>query len=64
MVESAALDEKKNNTSKIKHRVTHGMGVPLRIVSPHQGTQKKKIYSQLKRKAETAKRQKEQRKAL
>jgi hypothetical protein len=45
-------------------KLPHVMGVPLRIVSSHQGTQKKKRYSRLRSKAETAKRQKEQRKAL
>jgi hypothetical protein len=64
MVESAAVDDTKNNTSTIKHRVPHGVGVPLRIISSRQGTQKKKIYSRLKSKAETANILKEQRKAL
>jgi hypothetical protein len=64
MVECAAGGDTKCNTSTIKHRLPHVMGVPLRIVSSHQGTQKKKRYSRLKSKAETAKRRKEQRKAL
>jgi hypothetical protein len=65
MVESAAVDDMKSNTSTIKHRVPHFMGVPLRSISSHQGTQKnKKRYSRSKSKAETAHRQKEQRKAL
>jgi hypothetical protein len=53
---SAAIDEMNNITSTIKHRVPLVMGVPLRIVYSHQGTQKKKRYSGLKSKAETAKR--------
>jgi hypothetical protein len=64
MVDCAAVGDTKSNTSKIKHRLPHGMGVPLKIVSSHQGTQKKKRYSRLKSKAETVKRQNEQRKAL
>jgi hypothetical protein len=52
-------DDKKNNTSKIKHRVPHVMGVPLRFFPSRQGTQKKKIHSRLKSKAEMAKRRKE-----
>jgi vacuolar-type H+-ATPase subunit D/Vma8 len=64
MVECAAVADTKSITYTIKHRLTHVMGVPLRIVSSHQGTQKKKGYSRLKSKAETAKRRKEQRKAL
>jgi hypothetical protein len=40
------------------------MGVPLRIFSSHQGTQKKKRYSRLRNKAEIAKRRKEQHKPL
>jgi hypothetical protein len=64
MIECAAGDDTKINTSTIKHRSPHVMGVPLRIVSSHQGTQKKKRYSRLKSKAETAKRRKEQIKAL
>jgi hypothetical protein len=61
---AAAIDEMNNTTSTIKHRVPLAMGIPLRIVSSHQHTQKKKIYSRLKSKAKTAKRRKEQRKAL
>jgi hypothetical protein len=61
---SAATDEMNNTTSSIKHRAPLVMGVPLRIVSSHQGTQQKKRYSRLKSKAKTARRQKEQRKAL
>jgi hypothetical protein len=53
---SAAIDEMNNTTSTIKHRAPLVMGVPLRIVSFHQGTQKKKIYIWLKSKAETANR--------
>jgi fatty acid/phospholipid biosynthesis enzyme len=53
---SAAIDEMNNTTSTIKHRAPIVMGVPLPIVSSHQGTQKKKRYSRLKSKAETAKR--------
>jgi hypothetical protein len=64
MVECAAGCDTKSNTSTIKHRSPHVTGVPLRIVSSHQGTQKKKRYSWLRSKAETAKRRKEQRKAL
>jgi vacuolar-type H+-ATPase subunit D/Vma8 len=64
MVECEAGGDKKSNTSTIKHRSPHVMGVPLIIVSSQQGTQKKKIYSRLRSKAETAKRRKEQRKAL
>jgi hypothetical protein len=51
---SAAIDEMNNTTSTIKHRAHLVMGVPLRIVYSHQGTQKKK--SRLKSKAEMAKR--------
>jgi hypothetical protein len=64
MVECAAGGDTKCNTCTIKHRSPHVMGVPLRIVSSHQGTQKKKIYSRLRSKAETTKRRKEQIKAL
>jgi fatty acid/phospholipid biosynthesis enzyme len=64
LVMSTAIDEMNNTTSTIKHRAPLGMGVPLRIVSSHQGTQKKKIYSWLKSNAKMAKRQKRQRKAL
>jgi hypothetical protein len=64
MVECADVGDTKSNTSTIKHRLPHVMGVTLRIVSSHQGTQKKKIYSRLISKAETAKRRKEQIKAL
>jgi vacuolar-type H+-ATPase subunit D/Vma8 len=64
MVDCTAVGDTKSNTSTIKHRLTHAMGVPLRIVSSHQGTQKKKRYSWLKSKAETDKRQKEKRKDL
>jgi hypothetical protein len=52
---SAATDEMNNTTSTIKHRAPLVRGVPLRIVSSHQGTQKKKIYSRLKSNAEMAK---------
>jgi fatty acid/phospholipid biosynthesis enzyme len=55
---SAAIDEMNNTTTTIKHRETLVMGVPLRIVSSHQGTQKKNIYSRLKSNAEMAKGQK------
>jgi hypothetical protein len=48
MVECAAVGDTKSNTSTIKHRLPHVMGVPLRIVSSHQVTQKKKRYSRLK----------------
>jgi hypothetical protein len=64
MVECAAGGDTESNTSTIKHRSPHVMGVPLRIVSSQQGTQKNKKYSRLRSKAETAKRQKKQRKAL
>jgi hypothetical protein len=64
MVECAAGGDTKCNTSTIKHRSPHVMGVPLRIVSSHQGTQNKKRYSRLRSKAETSKQRKEQRKAL
>jgi hypothetical protein len=64
MVECAAVGDTKSNTCTIKHRLPHVMGVPLRIVSSHQGTQKKKRYSRLINKAETAKQRKEQIKAL
>jgi hypothetical protein len=67
MLECAAGGDTKSNTSTIKHRSPYVMGVPLIIVSSHQGTQKKKRYSRLRSKAETsetAKRRKEQRKAL
>jgi hypothetical protein len=64
MVASADSNNVSKNTSTIKHRVPLVMGVPLRIVSLHQGTQKKKRYSSLKNKAEIAKRRKEQRKPL
>jgi hypothetical protein len=64
MVECVAGGDTKSNTSTIKHRSPHVMGVPLRIVSSHQGTQKKKRYSRLRSKAEKAKQRKEQRKAL
>jgi hypothetical protein len=64
MVECAAGGDTKSNTSTIKHRLPHVMGVPLIIVSSHQVTQKNKRYSRLRSKAETARRRKEQRKAL
>jgi vacuolar-type H+-ATPase subunit D/Vma8 len=64
MVECAAGGDTTSNTFTIKHRSPHVMGVPVRIVFSHQGTQKKKRYSQLRSKAETAKRRKEQRKGL
>jgi hypothetical protein len=54
MVRCAAIGDTKSNTSTIKHRLPHVMSVPLRIVSSHQGTQKKKRYSRLRSKAETA----------
>jgi hypothetical protein len=54
MVDCAAVGDTKSNTSTIKHRLPHGMGVPLRIVSSNQGNQKKKRYSRFKSKAETA----------
>jgi hypothetical protein len=54
---SAAIDEMNSTTSTIKHRAPLVMGVPLWIVSSHQGTQKKKIYSRLKSNAGMAKRQ-------
>jgi vacuolar-type H+-ATPase subunit D/Vma8 len=60
MVASADINDVSKNTSTIKHRVSLVMGVPLRIVSSHQGTQKKKRYSRSKTKAEIAKRRKEQ----
>jgi hypothetical protein len=50
----AAIDEMNNTTSTIKHKASLVMGVSLRIVSSQQGTQKKKRYSWLKSKAETA----------
>jgi hypothetical protein len=52
---SASIDEMNNTTSTITHRAPLVMGVPLQIISSHQGTQKKKRYSRLKSKAETAK---------
>jgi hypothetical protein len=55
MFDCAAVGDTQINTSTIKHRLPHVMGVPLRVVSSHKGTQKKKIYSGLKSKAETAK---------
>jgi hypothetical protein len=64
MVASDNSNDVSKNTSTIKHRLPLVMGVPLRIVSSHQGTQKKKIYSKLKNKAEMAKRRKEQQKPL
>jgi hypothetical protein len=64
LVMSEAFDEMNNTTSTIKHREPLAMGVPLWIVSTHQGTQNKKRYIQLKSKAKTAKRQKEKSKAL
>jgi hypothetical protein len=36
---SAAIDEMNNTTSTIKHRAPLVMGVPLWIVSSHQGIQ-------------------------
>jgi hypothetical protein len=51
---SASIDEMNNTTSTIKHRAPLVIGIPLRIVSSHQGTQKKKIW--LKSKAEMANR--------
>jgi hypothetical protein len=64
MVASANSNDVSKNTSTIKHRLPLLMGVPLHIVSSHQGTQTKKRYSRLKNKAEIAKRRKEQRKPL
>jgi vacuolar-type H+-ATPase subunit D/Vma8 len=64
MVASAVSNDVSKNKSTIKHRLPLVMGVPLRIVSSHQGTQKKKRYSRLKNKAEIAKRRKEQHKPL
>jgi hypothetical protein len=61
---SVAIDEMNNITSTIKQRVPLVMGFPLHIVSSRQDTQKKKRYSRLKNKADTANRRKEQRKAL
>jgi hypothetical protein len=55
MVDCAGVGDTKNNTSTIKHRLPHFMGVPLIFFSSHQGTQKKKRYSRLKSKAETSK---------
>jgi hypothetical protein len=55
---SSVIDEMNNTTSTIKHRAPLVMGVPLRIVSSHQGTHTKKRYIQLKSKAETANRRK------
>jgi hypothetical protein len=60
----ADIDEMNNTTSTIKHRAPLAMGVPLRIVSSHQGNQKKKRYSRLKSKAETTNQRKQRRKAL
>jgi hypothetical protein len=48
MVECAAVDDTKNNTSTTKHRVPHVMGVPLISVSSRQGTQKKKYIQAVK----------------
>jgi hypothetical protein len=64
MVDFAAIGDTTSNTSTIKHRSPHVMGAPLRSVTSHQGTQKKKRYSRVKIKAETAKRRKEQSEAL
>jgi hypothetical protein len=64
MVASAVSNDVSKNTSTIKHRLPLVMGVPLRIVSSHQSTQKKKRYSRLKNKAEIAKRRKEEQKPL
>jgi hypothetical protein len=64
MVYCAAVGDTKINPYTIKHRLPHVMGVLLRFFPSHQGTQKNKRYSRLKIKAETAKRRKEQRKAL
>jgi hypothetical protein len=49
MVDCAAVGDTKSNTYTIKHRLTHGMVIPLIIVPSHQGTQKKKRYSRLKK---------------
>jgi hypothetical protein len=64
IVVSSDSNNVSRNTSTIKHRVPLVIGVPLRIVSSHQGTQKNKRYSRLKNKAEIVKRRKEQRKPL
>jgi hypothetical protein len=56
MMASDVSNDVNNKTSTIKHRFPLVMRVPLRIVSSLQGTQKKKIYSRLKNKAEIAKR--------
>jgi hypothetical protein len=58
MVEYAAGGDTKSNASTIKHMSPHVMGVPLRFFSSHQGTQKKKRYTRLRSKAETANRRK------
>jgi hypothetical protein len=55
---SAAIGEMNNTTSTIKYRAPLVMGIPLWIVSSHQGTQKKKRYIWLKSKAEMANRRK------
>jgi hypothetical protein len=52
MAASAISNDASKNTCTIKHRVPLVMGVPLSIVSSHQGTQKKKRYSRLKNKVE------------
>jgi vacuolar-type H+-ATPase subunit D/Vma8 len=60
MVASANSNDVSKNMSTIKHRLPLVMGVPLHIVSSHQGAHKKERYSRLKNKAEIAKRRKEQ----
>jgi hypothetical protein len=47
MMASAESNDVIKNTSKIKPRVPLVMGVPLRIVSSHQGTQKKEKIQQV-----------------
>jgi vacuolar-type H+-ATPase subunit D/Vma8 len=64
IVASANSKDVSKSMPTIKHRLPLVMGVPLRIVSSHQGTEKKKRYSRLKNKAEIAKRRKDQRKPL
>jgi hypothetical protein len=53
MVASFAVGNMNNNTSTIKHRAPLVMGVPLRIVSSRQGTQKNKRCIRLKSKVKT-----------
>jgi hypothetical protein len=47
MVASANSNDVSKNTSTIKHRLPLVMGVPLRIFSSHQGTQKKEKIQQV-----------------